>query len=96
MATLGSNRGVLRHLDGTVRVPAPLPILNVKKGISEEEEEAYEKAEKRWDDYQQCEVLIMMQIFTMVPEVLLIEIRRLLTAKQMWDAICTKHESSSL
>ena len=96
LATLGSNRGVLRHLDGTVRVPAPLPTLDVKKGISEEEEEAYEKAEKRWDDYQQREALIMAQIFTTVPEVLLIEIRRLSTAKQMWDAICAKHENVAL
>ena len=92
LATLGSNKGVIRHLNGTVRVPDPLPT----HVITESEDEAYDKAEKRWDDYYQREALIKAQIYTTIPEALLIEIRKLSTAKEIWDAICAKHEHTTL
>ena len=92
LATLGSNKGVMRHLNGTVRVPDPLPA----HAISESEEEAYDKAEKRWDDYYQREALIKAQIYTTIPEALLIEVRKLSTAKEVWEAVCAKHEHRAL
>ena len=63
LATLRSKKGVMRHLNGTVRVPDPLPA----HAISESEEEAYDKAEKCWDDYYQHEALIKAQIYTTIP-----------------------------
>ena len=47
LATLGLNRGVLRHLDGTARVPEPLTAYSATMVITAAQEEAYEKAEKR-------------------------------------------------
>lgn len=96
LATLRSNRGIMRHLEGTVRVPEPLPMFDAIKTVTESHEEAYEKAERRWDDYQQREALIKAQIFTTIPGVLLIEVRKLSTAKQVWDAVCAKHENAAL
>ena len=90
LATLGSNRGVIRHLNGMVKMPEPL------EDIETSDEEAYEKAERRWDDYHQREELIKAQIFTTIPETLLIEIQKLSTAKEIWDAICIKHENTAL
>ena len=90
LATLGSNRGVIRHLNGMVKMPEPL------EDIETSDEEAYEKAERCWDDYHQREELIKAQIFTTIPETLLIEIRKLSNAKEIWDAICIKHENTAL
>jgi gag-polypeptide of LTR copia-type/Zinc knuckle len=96
VATLGSNKGVMQHLNGTVRVPDPLPTHDANTVITESEEEAYDKAERHWDDYYQCFALIKAQIYTTIPEVLLIEVRKLSTAKETWDAVCTKHEHTAL
>ena len=90
LAMLGSNRGVMRHLNSTVKVP------DLLKDIDESDEEAYEKAERCWDDYYQCEELIKAQIFMTIPETLLIEVWKLLMVKKIWDAICTKHEHTTL
>ena len=60
------------------------------------EEEAYDKAERCWDNYYQCEALIKAQIYITIPEALLIEIRKLPTAKEIWDAICAKYEHTML
>ena len=85
------NKGVMRHLNGTVRVPDPLPAHAISKS-----EEVYDKAEKCWDDYHQREALIKAQIYTMIPEVLLIEVRKLSTAKEIWEAVCAKHGHRAL
>ena len=92
LAMLGSNKGVMRHLNSTVRVPDPLPTHTT----TESEKEVYDKAEKHWDDYYQCEALIKAQIYTTIPEALLIEFRKLPTAKEIWDTICAKHEHTTL
>jgi hypothetical protein len=96
LAMLGSNKGVMQHLNGTVRVPDPLPTHDANTVITESEEEAYDKAERHWDDYYQREALIKAQIYTTIPEVLLIEVRKLSTAKETWDAVCAKHEHTAL
>ena len=36
------------------------------------------------------------QIFMMVPESMLIELRKLKTVKDVWDAVCAKHEGKAL
>jgi hypothetical protein len=96
LATLGSNKGVMRHLNGTVRVPDPLPTHEANAVITESDEEAYDKAERCWDDYYQREGLIKAQIYTMIPEALLIEVRKLSTAKETWDMVCAKHKHTAL
>ena len=52
--------------------------------------------EKWWDDYNQREAMIMAQILTMVPDSVLIEIQNLATAKEIWEAVCAKHEMKAL
>jgi gag-polypeptide of LTR copia-type/Zinc knuckle len=39
---------------------------------------------------------IKAQIFTMISDSVLIEIRNLTTAKEVWDAVCTRHETKAL
>ena len=62
----------------------------------EDEEDRLEKAEKHWDDYNQCEATVKAQIFMMIPNSLLIEIQKLNTAKEIWEAIVAKYEGKSL
>ena len=38
----------------------------------------------------------MAQVFTTIPESLLIEVRKLKTAREVWDAICAKQETTAL
>ena len=38
----------------------------------------------------------MAQVFTMILESLLIEVWKLKTAKEVWDAICVKRETMAL
>ena len=38
----------------------------------------------------------MAQIFTTVLDSILIEVRNLATAKEVWDAVCVKHETRAL
>ena len=38
----------------------------------------------------------MAQIFTTVPDSILIEVRNLATAKEVWEAVCAKHETKAL
>src|SRR6266481_5900555 len=40
--------------------------------------------------------MVKAQIFTTIPDVLLIEVQKLNTAKEVWDAVCTKHEGKAL
>ena len=79
-----------------VRVPDPLPTCKAGASMTESEEDAYDRAEKHWDNYHQCEVLIKAQIYTRVPEALPIEIRKLSTAKETWDIVCAKYEHTAL
>ena len=37
-----------------------------------------------------------MQIFTTIPESLLIKVCNLFSVKEIWDAVCSKHESKAL
>ncbi|KIJ55366.1 hypothetical protein M422DRAFT_141171, partial [Sphaerobolus stellatus SS14] len=80
------------HLEGTARKPPPLP--TVKEGaqgpLDDDEEEKLEKLEKRWDEYEHREGVIRAQIFSTVPDSILIEIKNHNTAKKMWDALCSK------
>jgi gag-polypeptide of LTR copia-type len=55
-----------------------------------------EALEKCWDDYHQREATIKAQIFTTVPDSVLIEVRNLDTAQKVWDAVCAKYETKSL
>ena len=36
------------------------------------------------------------QVFTTIPEALLIEVQKLKTVKEVWDVICIKHEGKAL
>ena len=49
-----------------------------------------EIVEKQWDNYHQWEATVKAQVFTAIPEALLIEVQKLKTA-EVWDAICIKH-----
>jgi len=39
---------------------------------------------------------VKAQIFTTIPEGLLVEVQKLSTAKEIWDAVCHKHEAKGL
>jgi len=40
--------------------------------------------------------MVKAQVFTTIPEALLIEVQKLTTAKEVWDAICVMHEGKAL
>ena len=84
MATLSSTRGMKRHLDGMARVPPAIPTYPKGHTLTEEEEDELDDLERCWDDYNQCEATIMAQIFTTVPDSVLIEVWNLATAKEVW------------
>ena len=60
--------------------------------LTDKEEGQLDDLEKCWDDYNQRKATIMAQIFTMVPDSVLIKIQNLATAKEIWEAVCAKHE----
>jgi hypothetical protein len=93
LATLATTRGAKWHLDGTVRIPPPIPTYPDGHVLTDKEEEDLEALEKRWDDYHQREATIKAQIFTTVPDSVLIEVRNLDTAQKVWDAVCAKYET---
>ena len=64
--------------------------------LTTDEEDCLEQAERCWDDYHQCEATVKVQIFTTIPKVLLIEVQKLRTAKEVWDAVCIKHKGKAL
>jgi hypothetical protein len=94
LATLTSTRGAKRHLDGTVRIPPTIPTYPDGHVLTDKEEEALDELEKRWDDYNQREASIKAQIFTTIPDSILIG--NLATAKEVWDAVCTRHRQRHL
>jgi len=96
LATLMSNKGVMRHLDGLAWKLSKIPVYTPTHVISEDEEEALEKAEKHWDEYHQWEELIWVQVSTTIPKSLLIEVQKLVTAREVWNAVCEKHEKTAL
>jgi len=96
LATLASNKGVMQHLNGLAQQLSKIPVYAPTHIISEDKEEALEKAEKCWDEYHQREVLIWAQVFITIPELLLIEVRKLATAREVWNAVCAKHEKTVL
>ena len=93
---LASKKGVMQHLNGSIRIPNEILTYLDSHIISKDKEDALEKAEKRWDEYHQCEAQIMAQVFTTIPESLLIEVWKLKTAKEVWGPICAKHETMAL
>ena len=86
----------MRHLNGMVRVPSKIPTYPKDHVLIGDEEEELENAEKLWDEYHQREALICAQIFAKIPDSPLIEVWKLTAAKQVWDAICMKHENRAL
>jgi gag-polypeptide of LTR copia-type len=96
LAVLASSRGVMQHVQGMARVPAPLPDNIMELVLMDEMEEELEKLEQQWDDYNQREAMIKAQLFTTIPEGLLIKVQKLATAKQVWNAVCAKHESRAI
>ena len=58
--------------------------------------EELEKIEEKWDLYNQREALVKAQILTTVPEATAVEIQSLMTGKEMWNALCNKHEKKAL
>ena len=51
LATLASTRGTKRHLDGTARIPPPIPTYPNGHILTNKEEEELDAIEKCWDDY---------------------------------------------
>ena len=93
--TLLSSKGVHRHIQGTIRMPPPIPSYPNGHTLDDDEMEALEKIEEKWDLYNQHEALIKAQILTTIPEATAVEIQ-LTTGKEMWDALCAKHEKKAL
>ena len=83
LATLGSNKGVMRHLDGKAQQSARIPEFAPNHTLDEDEVEALEAAGRRWDEYHQHKAQVRAQIFTTIPESLLIEVRNLPSVKEI-------------
>ena len=77
-------------------MPTPIPSYPNGHTLDNDEMEELEKIEEKWDLYNQREALIKAQILTTVPEATAVEIQSLKTGKEMWDALCTKHEKKTL
>jgi hypothetical protein len=96
LMTLLSNKGVQRHIEGTIRQPKPVPTFPSGHVLTDQELESLEALEEKWDVFNQREAMIKAQILTTIPESLAIEIQSLVTGKDIWDALCKKHESKAL
>ena len=94
--TLLSSKGVHRHLQGTIRMPPPIPSYPNGHTLDDDEIEELEKIEEKWDLYNQHEAMIKAQILTTIPESTAVEIQSLKTGKEMWDTLCNKHEKRAL
>src|SRR3977135_3456361 len=86
----------MRHVEGKARKPAAIPTFAKDYTITEEDEERVEKAERLWDDYHQREAIVKAQIYSTIPESLQIEVQQLKTAKEIWAAVCRKHEGKAV
>ena len=96
LATLAVGQGVTHHIKGTARQPPQIPIFPTNHSLTDDEEDCLEKAEKHWDNYNQQEATVKAQIFTTIPDLLLIEIQKLKTVKEIWDTVCVKYEDKLL
>src|SRR5882672_4089569 len=96
LTTLAASHGVMRHIQGTARAPPPIPTFPTTRPLTADEEDQLEASEKCHDEYDQREAIIKVQIFTTIPDLLLIEVQKLQTSKEVWDALCAKHEKKAL
>ena len=94
--SLLSSKGVHRHVQGTIHMPPPVPMYPQGHILDKDELEELEKIEEKWDLYNQCEASIKVQILTTIPKATAVEIQSLVTGKEMWDALCAKHEKKAL
>ena len=62
----------------------PVPVFPSNYPLTEDEEEWLEKAEKCHDNYDQWEAIVTVQIFTSIPDLLLIEVQKLKMAKEVF------------
>ena len=77
-------------------MPPPIPSYPNGHTLDNDEMEELEKIEEKWDLYNQREALIKAQILITIPEAMAVEIQILMTGKEMWDALCAKHEKKAL
>ena len=86
LVTLAASCRVMCHIDGTAQAPPPVPVFPSNCPLTDDEEEQLEKAEKHHDNYDQWEAVIKAQIFTLIPDSLLIEVQKLKMAKEVCEA----------
>ena len=96
LMTLKASCGVMQHIEGSAREPPMIPTFPTNHSLMQDEDEHLERAEKRWDEHHQHEAMVKAQIFTTIPESLLIKLHKLKTAKEVWEAVCAKHEGKAL
>jgi gag-polypeptide of LTR copia-type len=82
--------------DRTVQAPPSYSYLPYGHVLTDKEEEQLDDQEKHWDDYNQQEAMIMAQILTTILDNVLIEIQNLAMVKEVWEAVCMKHETKAL
>jgi len=66
----------------TAREPHKIPTVPSNCPLTEDEEDCLKKAEKQWDNYNQCKATVKAQIIMTIPDSLLIEIQKLNTARK--------------
>jgi hypothetical protein len=96
LTTLMSIKGVDCHINGTARIPPPIPTYPNGYALTDDEVVELEKLEEKWDSYNQRENSIKAQILAMIPESIAIEIQTSSTGKEIWDTLCRKHEQKAL
>ena len=96
LSNLRSNKGIQRHLEGMAYAPPAIPEYPEGHTLFMDKVEDLEEIEEKWDMYNQQEATIKAQILTTIPESIAIELQDLATSKELWGALCNKHEKRLL
>jgi hypothetical protein len=85
----------LTHIEEVVPLPTPIPPLGAgphTEAQIDKYEEKLEKYQLRVEEHRHCESIAKNMIFKTVSAKVFMEVRKLTTAKEIWDAICVKYE----
>ncbi|KLO11263.1 hypothetical protein SCHPADRAFT_877255, partial [Schizopora paradoxa] len=100
METCVMASGLVRHLDGRAVAPTDLKYDTTKRKWLDKEgkiagDDVVEAFEKKLDEWTQVQAHIKSQIFFSIPESMLISVRSLPTAHDIWEAVVKEVESRS-
>jgi hypothetical protein len=96
LSALGSaRRGVLTHIEEVVPLPNLVPPLGPGPHTEAQIDKYKEKLEKyqlRIEEHRHQESIVKNMIFKTVSAKVFMEVRKLATAKEIWNAVCAKYK----